>query len=119
VVFKKDSKAMTAGGARVGAGRPKKPIEAKVAAALGTLVEMAIGQSSVSLELDSKGAAKPCVSVYHPDVRAAGRICEAEFDRLMGKYHPKPTTIPAGMDAFSDADLKLLGLQRVESEPKK
>lgn len=111
---------MPSGGARAGAGRPKKPAAAeRVATALGTLVEMAIGQSSVTLELDSKNQVKPGVSAYHPDVRAAGRICEAEFDRLMDKYHPKTTAIPASMDAFSDADLKMLGLQRVEGEPKK
>ncbi len=105
---------MTSGGARPGAGRPKKPAAVeKVAAALGTLVEMAIGQSSVSLELDSKSAVKPQVSVYHPDVRSAGRICEAEFDRLMDKYHPKPSAAPVNTDLFSDADLKVLGLQRI------
>ncbi len=111
---------MTAGGARPGAGRPKKAPAAaeKVAAAIGTLVEMAIGQSSVSLELDSKGTAKPAVHTFHPDVRSAGRICEAEFDRLMEKYHPRPSAAPVNTDLFSDADLKVLGLQRIP-EPKK
>lgn len=103
------------GGARPGAGRPRKT-EQQLAQTIGSLVEMAIGQSSVQLELDSKQQVKPTVSAYHPDVNKAGKLCEAEFDRLMAKYHPRAAAAATpSIDAFSDQDLALLGLQRISS----
>jgi hypothetical protein len=72
------------GGARPGAGR--KPKEKTETQAVAALFEVAIGQSSVKLELDSKGAVKPSVSAYHRDIAEAGKLAEAEFDRLIAKY---------------------------------
>jgi len=108
---------MTAGGARQGAGRPtrKKPKAdpTAVADALAKLLEMATGLSSVTLELDSKQQVKPTVDAYHRNVHTAGTLAEAEFDRLMAKYYPKPAPAPVSTAAFSDDDLELLGLQRI------
>ncbi len=103
------------GGARPGAGRKPRREQAVVDALAATLIEMAIGQSNVSLELDSKSQVKPSVSVYGKDVASAGKTAEAEFDRLMAKYHPKtPAAVPTTVDAFSDDDLALLGLKRLK-----
>src|SRR5690349_11519620 len=102
------------GGARPGAGRkPKTTTEERLTDALTAALHTAIGQSSVELTLDSKQQVKPTVSAYHPEVSKAGQLAEAEFDRLMAKYHPKaPASVPTSLDAFTDADLTLLGLKR-------
>ncbi len=104
---------MPRGGLREGAGRPTKtdapamPLEACRAPHAGletedagqpkvevveatlqtaTLLEVAIGQSSVKLELDSKGQVKPTVHVYHRSPKKAAATAEAEMDRLLLKY---------------------------------
>ena len=78
------------GGARVGAGRPKKLVPNDAAAALLTaaVYELSIGQSSVELAMDSKGAVKPSVKVYHRSARTASRMAVAIFDELVTKYTP-------------------------------
>ena len=86
---------------------------AAVADALSTLLQMATGQSSVQLELDSKQQVKPTVNAYHKSVHKAGTLAQAEFDRLMDAYYPKPAVVPVNTDAFSNEDLASLGLQRI------
>jgi len=78
------------GGARVGAGRPKKLVPNDAAAALLTaaVYELSIGQSSVKLTLDSKGTAKPEVHCYAKTARQASRTAQAIFDELLKKYCP-------------------------------
>jgi hypothetical protein len=73
------------GGARPGAGRKPKA-EKTETQAVAALFEVAIGQSSVKLAIDSKNQVKPEVHVYHKDPREAARLAEAEFDRLIVKY---------------------------------
>ena len=107
---------MPAGGARQGAGRPTRKPKADptaTAEALGRLLELAAGQSSVQLELDSKQQVKSTVDAHHRNVHTAGTLAQAEFDRLMAVYYPKPAPTPVSTAAFSDDDLELLGLQRI------
>jgi hypothetical protein len=80
---------MPRGGAREGAGRPKKTDTAPIAA----LFELAIGQSSVELALDSKGQVKPSVHVYHRDPQEAARLAQEQFDALIMKYVAQPADV--------------------------
>jgi len=50
--------------------------------------ELSIGQSSVELAMDSKGAAKPSVKVYGRSARTAARMAQSIFDELVAKYCP-------------------------------
>jgi len=82
---------MTHGGAREGAGRrPKKltPADASAALLTAAVYELSIGQSSVELAMDSKGAVKPTVKAYAKTARAASRTAQAVFDELVKKYNP-------------------------------
>lgn len=81
---------MTRGGAREGAGRPKKLVPTDAAAALLTaaVYELSIGQSSVELAMDSKGAVKPAVKVYHRSARMAAKMARSIFDELVTQYAP-------------------------------
>lgn len=83
---------MPRGGTRVGAGRPKKLVPDDAAAALLTaaVYELSIGQSSVKLTMDSKGAAKPEVHCYARTARSASKMAQAIFDELVTKYCPAP-----------------------------
>lgn len=107
---------MPRGGSREGAGRPRKEPESTPATAIAAaLLEMAIGQSNVRLELDSQGRVKPNVQVFHADPKRAGQLAQTEFDRLMDVYHPRArASVPTSMDAFTTEDLALLGLKRIE-----
>lgn len=55
--------------------------------------ELASGASSVELTLDSKGAAKPSVKVYHRDPAEVSRIAEELFDGLICKYVQVPADV--------------------------
>jgi hypothetical protein len=80
------------GGKRVGAGRPKKltPTDASAALLTAAVYELSIGQSSVEIALNSKGAAQPSVKVYHKSSRTASRMAQAIFDDLLKKYCALP-----------------------------
>lgn len=79
---------MTRGGAREGAGRPKKlaPDDAAAALLTAAVYELSIGQSSVKLTMDSKGAVKPEVHVFARTARTASATAQKIFDDLMCKY---------------------------------
>lgn len=81
---------MPRGGAREGAGRPRKlkPDDAAAALLTAAVYELSIGQSSVKLTLDSKGTAKPEVHCYAKTARSASRTAQAIFDELLKKYCP-------------------------------
>lgn len=80
------------GGARVGAGRPKKltPADASAALLTAAVYELSIGQSSVKLTLDSKSQVKPEVHVFHKSVRTASKMARAIFDELITAYCTPP-----------------------------
>ncbi len=80
------------GGAREGAGRPKKltPADASAALLTAAVYELSIGQSSVKLTLDSKGAVKPEVHCFAKTARTASRTAQTIFDELLKKYAPPP-----------------------------
>ena len=81
---------MPRGGVRPGAGRPKKRAPDDAAAALLTaaVYELSIGQSSVELAMDSKGAVKPTVKAYAKTARMASQTAQKVFDELVTKYTP-------------------------------
>lgn len=87
---------MTRGGAREGAGRPKKRTPADASAALLTaaVYELSIGQSSVTLTLDSKSQIKPSVTAYAKTARSASATAQKVFDELLEKYTPKAEDEP-------------------------
>jgi hypothetical protein len=60
-----------------------------VVAAAAAIYEL-VGQSSVELALDSKGAIKPSVKVYHRDAHEAARLAQELFDEQLLKYVFKP-----------------------------
>jgi len=78
------------GGARVGAGRPKKLVPDDAAAALLTaaVYELSIGQSSVELAMGAKGEVRPTVKAYAKTARAASLTAQKVFDELVTKYTP-------------------------------
>jgi len=82
----------THGGAREGAGRkPKKltPADASAALLTAAVYELSIGQSSVTLTLDSKSQIKPSVTAYAKTARSASATAQKVFDELLEKYTPK------------------------------
>jgi len=78
------------GGARKGAGRPRKltPADASAALLTAAVYELSIGQSSVKLTLDSKSQVKPEVHAYAKTARSASATAQKVFDELLRKYCP-------------------------------
>lgn len=72
--------------------REAKPAIAAVDGAVGVF-ELAIGQSSVELTIDSKGLVKPGVKVYHRDPDEAFRVAQEIFDAAVIKYVQGPAEI--------------------------
>jgi hypothetical protein len=79
------------GGARPGAGRKPTTVKLEHADAATALLtaavyELAIGQSSVELSMDSKGTIRPTVKVYGRDARSADKMARELFDGLVKDY---------------------------------
>jgi len=68
------------------------PAIAAVDGAVG-IFELAIGQSSVELGIDSKGLVKPEVKIYHRDPDEAFRIAQEIFDAAILKYVQAPADL--------------------------
>lgn len=57
------------------------------------IFELAIGQSSIELTVDSKGLVKPAVKIYHRDAGEAMRLAQEHFDALILKYVQTPAEL--------------------------
>jgi hypothetical protein len=71
-------------------GKRLKLAEARDVVAAAAAIYELVGQSSVALTLDSKGAIKPDVKVYHRDAHEASRLAQELFDEQLLKYVFKP-----------------------------
>jgi len=78
---------VTSGGAREGAGRPKKltPADASAALLTAAVYELSIGQTSVKLAMTAAGP-RPEVHCYAKTARTASRMAQVIFDELLSKY---------------------------------